>query len=188
MSRANRLLAMLFATALAAIAGTPPAVAAPARPAPPCDLSALPPAIASRVAELGGIRRFGCFDVERDGAYLFRYGRIEAIPAYGANATYALVTNPADPLRIMHLYVSGADYAYSTWIVRLSDDGVSINQVTYEAGDTDDISGTYANDILVHPGVGRHGTFEVGIEGCETYAGAPSSCRGFGSAVFRLHL
>ena len=88
----------------------------------------------------------------------------------------------------MHLYVGGADWAFSTWLVRLSFDGVLIDQVTYTPGDTPDVAGTYANDILVRPGAGRHGTFEVAIEGCTTYIGAPRSCAGWSDAVFQMDL
>jgi hypothetical protein len=180
---------VFFALALLGLlAQSRPAGAVPAsapKPAPPCTAPAMPGPIATRFAQLGGIPRFGCAVTTSGPVYVFRSGRIEAIPAYGPNATYAALVDASD---IVHLYVSGTDPKndYDQWLVRLTYDGSLINQVKYTPGNGD-VGGTCASDILVHPG-GRHGTFEIAMEGCFKSMFGQNSCVGWSNAVFMMDL
>ena len=173
-----------FHPALATPTSAPKPVSAP-KPAPPCGMpGGLPGPIATRFEQLGGVERFGCAVNVTGPVYIFHSGRIEAVPVYGPSATYAAIV---DASRIVHLYFSGsqAQNPVDRWLVRLTYDGSLINQVTYKAGDGD-VGGTYASNILVHPG-NRHGTFEIAMEGCFTGI-AGSDCLGWSYATFMMDL
>ncbi len=171
--------------ALGTLASFAPAAATPSPPPPPCTAPPMPGPVATRFAQLGGISRFGCAVSASGPVYVFRHGRIEAIPAYGSNATYAAIVDASD---IVHLYIEGtqAGNDFDEWLVRLTYEGSLINQVKYTPG-SGDVGGTYASDILVHPG-GRHGTFEIAMEGCFKAIFGQNSCMGWGIAVFQMDL
>ena len=183
--RAPRSLSAITAMLTILAASLAPASAAPVKPAPPCTAPTLPEPVATRFTRLGGVERFGC-PVDTNGpVYLFRDGRIEAIPQYGSSATYAAIV---DRDRIVHLYLSDTDGSndFDVWLVRLSFDGSLVNQVKYSPGDGD-VGGTYAANVLVHPG-NRHGTFDIAMEGCFKALFGQNSCMGWSGADFVMDL
>jgi hypothetical protein len=164
-------------TAASSAVGVPAAATkatpAPAKPAAPCTFTSGPADLQTRWAELGGARSFGCFVRQlSNGAYEFGSGQMMEIPSYGPGGTLAAYV---DPGQLIHLYWATPYGGFDAWLVRLSYNGVLVNQQTY------------GNGVIVHPG-GRHGALQVAVEGVYTFSGlhASETTNGWTELTFNL--